>query len=66
MELRDSMGILCMGTFVKERNQGSEETCMEHMQSSKKKKGGKRPHDKITGKTFLQRVGSNLIWNYFI
>lgn len=32
------MGILSMGIIVKERNQGSEEKCMEHIQSSRKKK----------------------------
>ena len=48
----DNMGILCMGTVVKERNQGSEERCMEHMQSSKKR-----------GRDLMIKYGEDLFTN---
>lgn len=44
--VEDDMGILCTGTVVEERNEGSGETFMEHRQSSQKQKR-KRPHDKV-------------------
>lgn len=52
MGLGDNTGILCMGTVVKERNQGSEESCTEHVQSSQKER--ERPHDKVWERRFYK------------
>lgn len=40
--VEDNMGIVCTGAVVEERNEGSGETFMEHMQSSQEKKQRKK------------------------